>query len=546
MRGRVKPPPVGIVDMANTRGTYFKNVVVPGLVLSGITGVLTGAFVFFFKWGVEFIAGVSGDVYEFVRNNLAYLPLMLFGLAALAVVMALLIRREPTISGGGIPTTEGILRGFITFKWLRVLIGMLVNGFIAFFAGLPLGNEGPSVLIGTSIGKGTVKTLGNSGAWDRYVMTGGAAAGFAVATGAPATGVMFALEEAHKRFSPMILMVALSSVVFASVTGQGLAELFGRDAGMFSFTQLTGLPLNLFWTGLATGLGAGIVAVVFIKGFSLLYWLLGEKIKNVPIEIKLIVLFLIVGVVGLILPAAAGSGYSVIEKVVSRNQMIWYVMAILLVVKIVLILLCGGAGATGGLFIPVLTVGALTGGLLAELFIAVGLPEQYYSAVVLITISSFLGATLRAPITALLFFIEALGGINNVWIAALSLCISYMFAEITGVKPLYEIVLERKLHLLNKDKVAVIVELEAKVNWGAFVIGKATRDVFWPPSCLVTAVVRAGGVGMDDDGEKVIREGDTLNLRVQTYDVEKTKLLIKELVGSSHKQLSVRKKQNRG
>ena len=53
-------------------------------------------------------------------------------------------------------------------------------------------------------------------------MTGGAAAGFAVATGAPATGMIFALEEVHKRFSPMILMVAMSSVVFAAATSEVL------------------------------------------------------------------------------------------------------------------------------------------------------------------------------------------------------------------------------------------------------------------------------------------------------------------------------------
>ena len=77
---------------------------------------------------------------------------------------------------------------------------MIVNSYIAFFTGLPLGNEGPSVLIGTALGRGTNNLFNRTPAWDRYVMTGGAAAGFAVATGAPATGIIFALEEVHKRF----------------------------------------------------------------------------------------------------------------------------------------------------------------------------------------------------------------------------------------------------------------------------------------------------------------------------------------------------------
>lgn len=520
----------------NARTTYFKNVIVPGLILSGVTGVFTGAFIFFFKWGADFFAGLSGDIYAFVRDNLAYLPLMILGLAALAVLTAFFIKKEPVVSGGGIPTAEGILRGLITFKWLRALIGMVINGYAAFFAGLPLGNEGPSVLIGTSIGRGTGKLFKNSPAWDRYVMTGGAAAGFATATGSPATGVVFALEEVHKRFSPMILMVALSSVVFASFTSGALAEIFGRSADMFAFSALPALPLKYFWQGLIAGAGAGIMAVLFIKGFVFLYSLLGEKIRKVPTEVKLIAVFILVGAAGLILPAAAGSGHSVIEQVNGRG-MVWYMIAVLLVVKVVLILLCGGAGATGGLFIPVLTVGALTGGLIAELCLVLNMPAEYYSAVVLMTVSAFLGATLRAPITALLFFIEALGGINNVPFAVLALFVSYLIAEITGVKPLYETVLERKLRILNKDKVPRIIELEAVVQKGAFVIGKATRDIFWPPSCLVTSVVRAGsdrisGARMDKDGEKVIREGDILSLRVQTYDQNETFKLIRDLVGA--------------
>ena len=112
----------GEVNM-NARTTYFKNVIVPGLILSGVTGVFTGAFIFFFKWGADFFAGLSGDIYGFVRDNLAYLPLMISGLAALAVLTAFFIKKEPVVSGGGIPTAEGILRGLLSDRSLSMLPG---------------------------------------------------------------------------------------------------------------------------------------------------------------------------------------------------------------------------------------------------------------------------------------------------------------------------------------------------------------------------------------------------------------------------------------
>ena len=244
---------------------------------------------------------------------------------------------------------------------------------------------------------------------------------------------------------------------------------------------------------------------------------------------------MLIGLVGLLLPSAVGSGHSVIEGIMIREYL-WYIILTLLAVKIILIILCGGAGATGGLFIPILTIGALTGGLLAELMLLTGVPSEYYSVIVTVTIASFLGATLRAPITAIVFFIEAFSGFNNILFAALGVLISFVLMEILGVKPLYEVVLERKLKVMHKDEVPRIADMEAVVRKGAFVIGKTTRDIFWPPSCHVMTVVRAGknfstDARMDKDGDKVLKEGDTLLLRIETYDIEETKKLIADLVG---------------
>lgn len=514
------------------RKTYLKNVFVPGMMLSGLTGVLTGALIFFYKWCAELLSERSGAIYAAVRENPWYIPLMLLCLAAMGAVTSVVIKGAPAVRGGGIPTAEGILRGLLTFKWLRTLVSMLVNSFIGFFAGLPLGNEGPSVLMGTAIGRGTGSLIGRAPAWDRYVMTGGAAAGFAVATGAPVTGVVFALEEAHKRFSPMILMVALSAVTCAYGTAEALGRLFHRSTAMFDIYLLPALPLRYIWLGAAAGLAAALAGVLFVKGFALSYKVFSERLTRVPHAVKLAVLFVLVGAVALILPQAAGSGHSVIESLLDR-KLVWTLILALLLVKIVLILLSGGAGATGGLFIPVLTVGALTGALVAEAAVALGLPEWCYAPVVAVTIAAFLGGTLRAPLTALAFFMEALGGIRELLPAVLAVTIAYAVLELLDVKPLYDIVLKSKLVALYGSDKPGIYELGAVVGEGAFVIGKTTRDVFWPPNCLVLQVTHTkGGPRMDEDGEKVLRLGDTLRLRVQTYDLENTKNLISALINA--------------
>lgn len=145
-----------------------------------------------------------------------------------------------------------------------------------------------------------------------------------------------------------------------------------------------------------------------------MYRLLSEKIAAVPVWVKLVALFLVAGAVALALPAAAGSGHGVIESVLERGY-VWYMLLVLLIVKIVMIILCGGAGATGGLFIPVLTVGALAGGLLAELLVFFGVPSEYYSIIVTVTISAFLGATLPRSDYGHSFFYRGSGRILTIF-----------------------------------------------------------------------------------------------------------------------------------
>ena len=152
----------------------------------------------------------------------------------IAVLFSHIYKKQPRVRGGGIPSSIALLRGIVTFKWLRTLIGVFFMSMTSFLIGVPLGNEGPSVLMGTAIGKGSVSVIAKKHpAWSRYAMTGGACAGFAVATGASVSGVLFAVEEAHQRISPMILLVGAVSVLFAQIVSYILCPLLGLSTMLF-------------------------------------------------------------------------------------------------------------------------------------------------------------------------------------------------------------------------------------------------------------------------------------------------------------------------
>ncbi|NSB14291.1 H+/Cl- antiporter ClcA [Clostridium beijerinckii] len=59
---------------------------------------------------------------------------------------------------------------------------------------------------------------------EKYLITSRASAGLAAAFNTPLAGAMFALEEVHKNFSPLVLLSALSSSLSADFIA---SEFFG-------------------------------------------------------------------------------------------------------------------------------------------------------------------------------------------------------------------------------------------------------------------------------------------------------------------------------
>ena len=170
--------------MHTNRSTYIKNILLPCLLFSVITGIFTGTLIFLFKAAASFVIGKSEELYAVVRSQPGHIPLFILGIALVGLSSAVLLRCVPDARGGGIPTAIAILRGLIPFCWVKTIVFVFASSMLTYFGGVPLGNEGPSVQMGTAVGRGTVSLFTRKNqAWDRYIMTGGACAGVAAATG---------------------------------------------------------------------------------------------------------------------------------------------------------------------------------------------------------------------------------------------------------------------------------------------------------------------------------------------------------------------------
>jgi H+/Cl- antiporter ClcA len=77
-----------------------------------------------------------------------------YNVPLLGFIVAKQVKKEPMISGSGIPQVEGILTRRLKMNWFSILYNKFIGGLICLAVGLSVGREGPSVQMGACIGEG--------------------------------------------------------------------------------------------------------------------------------------------------------------------------------------------------------------------------------------------------------------------------------------------------------------------------------------------------------------------------------------------------------
>jgi H+/Cl- antiporter ClcA len=358
-------------------------------------------------------------------------------------------------------------------------------------------------------------------------MTGGASAGFSIATAAPVSAILFAVEELHKIFSPLLLTGVSLSVMTAQLTAQ-ILSCFGIGAGgLFHLPEIVSLPVTLLFVPVLIGLVCGLSSVLFTRLYHAVERLVHSVLERVPIKILFPILFASVSIVGLALADTLGTGHALVDKLF-YSHIAWYVLALVFLLRAVFMMVSNTAGVTGGVFLPTLAFGGMIGALCADGMTALGILEpQYRLLIVILGITAFLGATSRIPLTACVFALEALGGIHNILALVIATTIAYLGAELSGVEDFTDSVIEAKKRRIRKSTAPSVLVAALTVQENSFAVGKELRDILWPDACVVVSVER----GHQDHDITALRAGDVLTLRYKTYDPEATAEELSDLVG---------------
>lgn len=501
-------------EIARKEAPQQRNVKI--ILISALIGILAGLVAVLYRYALTYAEHASFAIYDFVRANLAFVPLLFLGLALLGYAIGALTRKYPLISGSGIPQLKAQMTGYIKGSWLSTLLAKLVGGSASIVAGLSLGREGPSIQLGACVAEGVAGKFTDDPAEKRIYLATGASAGLAAAFNAPLAGVMFALEEVFKYFSPMVLLSTMVAAVFADFVSM---LFFGMDS-VFDFSVTQMIPIQYYWLFLVMGVLLGVSGVVYniclVKSQAIyrkLSFVLDSRI--VPI-----IPFICAGVLGLVFPVVLCGGHSLIEELDLGTGMLFLLLALTL--KFFFSMVSFGSGAPGGIFFPLLVLGATIGAIFAKLAIPMlGLDEALFYNFIIIAMAGYFAAIVRAPLTGIILMIEMTGSLSQLLPLILTSAVAYIVAEELKNKPIYESLLENLLHrrgIHTRPQKRIKILLETVVQHGASVEGQALKDIHLSEKCLIVSIKR-GEEDITPTGNTVLMAGDYLTVLTSlTYE----------------------------
>lgn len=449
---------------------------------AAIVGILAGTVAVIFR---ALLSGADALRNQLIESSKAFPAFgwifpMLFSAAGAVMAVWLVFRYAPETGGSGIPHLKAVLHRLRELSWIRVLFVKMTSGVLALGSGLALGREGPTVQMGGAIADGVARAMKVSPS-DRLTLTAaGAGAGLAAAFNAPLSGLVFVLEEVRRDFRPAVFGTAF----IAAATADVVARSVSGQLPVFTIPNYAMPPLSALPAFALLGILAGALGVLF--NHCLL------KMLDVMLRFarrRLILCAFIGAATGLVswfYPWAVGGGHDLAESVLT-NRVTIVAIPLLFVLRFGMTVVSYGTGSAGGIFSPLLVLGALIGlgvGHLAHGLTPAIAPEPGVFAVV--GMAAYFTAIVRAPLTGILLITEMTGSYEQMLPLLTSGFCAYAVAEYLRDLPIYEALLERDLERggLGSPKTESIVA-EFQVEPDAAFAGRLVRELGLPVGCIL-------------------------------------------------------------
>jgi chloride channel protein, CIC family len=410
--------------------------------LALVAGAIAGIVGAIFRLSLELADQLRDALILWAHGQEAVGFLVVVGVCAGATAIAgWMVRRfSPHAAGSGIPHVEAVLSGELPPIPFRVIPVKFFGGLFAIGAGLALGREGPTVQMGGSLAHLVGKAFGRSWPDCRVLIAAGAGAGLGTAFNAPIAGAVFVLEELVQRFERRIAIAALC----ASATAIGVARLLLGDAPDFSFAGIGYVDAETRPLYFVFGAFTGLLAVGYNR-LLLATRATARRLVFARVDLRAGLVGAAVGALGWFAPNLIGGGDSITQSVLMGAAPLAAIPAAFMI-RFALGAISYAAGTPGGLFAPMLVLGAqfgfLSGAACGALAPYVNVQPEAFAVV---GIAAFFTGVVRAPITGIVLATEMTGSVTMLLPMLCACAMAMLAASVLKDPPIYESLRERAL-----------------------------------------------------------------------------------------------------
>jgi len=376
------------------------------IVATILTGLISGFFITFYELLIIFLSYVifMGDPFKTIPT-LPIWYIYFVPISAMLLVNYIVSKDKGVREYGVSEIAESVIANRMTLS-IKTLFLKVIASALSLASGFSVGTEGPSAGIGAMIAYQIHKLFRLPIMLVKMMISVGASSGIAAIFGTPITGIAFAIENiAYQFFKQYIGYVILSSVIAFAVASQYLEIItFKYSIGRaIKYDYIT--PILIFIPFITLF----IYFYLFMKK-NLLHFIDMKMFKTFPAYRNYFFALLggsVIGTILLIEPQAAFSGKEMVMDLMNSDKHI----SLVLILTIITLRIIGTttsiyANAVGGVFLPLMSIGALVGYGFAEAIILIyPFPvEPFYFAA--IGASVFMGVLMKLPLTAVVLSLE--------------------------------------------------------------------------------------------------------------------------------------------
>ncbi len=416
-------------------------------ILTLITGVLSAVVAWMFEKSINVFSYLTYNQGE--QGNSFTIDGFLVGSFFVLLSALLSLKYFIGTTGSGVPQIKLAFimnRGRTTVKQF---IGKFIVSTLSLSSGMSFGREGPTLFLTSAIGSflGQMFTLSSSKT--KALMAVGASGGLAAAFNTPIAAVIFTLEEIIGDLNTKLLGSIIIASVMASITAW---HLHGNHPTFFMTNFQFNDERELFYYLLIAILCA-VMGSFWVK--SVLY--LKTAYQRFFPRAKILVMYLsfvITVLISISIPQVIGGGHHVVQEIFSNEIHTTTLFALIFLAKFFCSALCYSSGASGGLFVPTLCMGAILGGLVGS--IGHDLSPDFISPIssyAVVGMGAFFAAIIRTPFTSIVMTFEMTHDYKVIVPLMVSNIVSYLIAERVYPGSVYEkISAHQGIHLPSKKE----------------------------------------------------------------------------------------------